>query len=140
MPYFDKPLTKYEKKLQIKKSLIPRAFVICFLTLTANAASAAWITVIGAGTNATFSVENVAYMRKGNVRQFWAISNNPDKDIKSGVALYETDCVKNTWRVLYMRLHREMNGHGVVIGESDLPFDTPVGDAEKKVISFICAL
>jgi hypothetical protein len=120
--------------------LLIQIMLACLLVATANKSVAGWITVIGEGTNATFAVENVAYLRKGNIRQFWAISNNPNKDMKSGVAFYETDCMKNTWRVLYMRLHREINGIGDILGEFNAPFDTPVNDAEKKVIRFVCSL
>ena len=125
----------------MNRFLIAQIAFACTLSLMTEKSVAGWITIIGQGTDSTFSVENVAYLRKGNLRQFWAVSNTPEKqDTKSGVLLYEADCVKTTLRVLYLRMHREQSGNGAIAGESNIPFDTPVRDAEKKVISFICAL
>jgi hypothetical protein len=109
--------------------------------LPARESLADWVVVIGEGTNATFSVEDKAFIRKGNLRQFWAISSGTaTPNSKSAVVLHETDCSKSTFRVLYIRLHKDTNGKGAVVGESDFQFDATISDAERKVISFVCSL
>lgn len=106
-----------------------------------SVARADWVVIIGEGTNHTYSVENKAIQRKGNIRQFWSISNTLIKglDAKSAVVLNEADCQQQTMRALYMRLHQASNGNGSITGESNIPFDAKVGEAEKKVLSFVCS-